>query len=129
MQKMIVDECMSPRVVPALCEMGYDAIHVRDRGMLQAEDYQVWRFALEEDRFVCTINAGHFKKLASLSEIHPGVVIFPNGHNPPSQLNLIMSALAWVTTTNAATGFINRYVEIGDSGEIILSEIVYYEET
>src|SRR5262245_9349546 len=112
MQRMIVDECMSPRVVPALCEMGHDAIHVRDRGMLQADDHVVWRLAIDEDRFVCTINGAHFRRLAAASIIHPGVVIFPNGHNAASQLVMIESVVAWVSTTNVATGLTNRYVEI-----------------
>jgi len=39
-----------------------------------------------------------------------------------------MAAVNWVVTTNVPTGFVNRYIEIGDHGEIVLAEIVYDEQ-
>jgi hypothetical protein len=38
-----------------------------------------------------------------------------------------MSAVTWVTSTNAPDGFSNRYPEIGDKGEIILAEVTWRE--
>jgi hypothetical protein len=39
-----------------------------------------------------------------------------------------MSAVTWVTSTNSPDGFSNRYLEIGDNGEIVLAEVTYREE-
>src|SRR5262245_35282310 len=98
MSRMLLDECMSPQLVPRLWSEGHDVIHVRDRGLLHAADHTVWTYALTEDRAVCTINGSHFKRLAAATDLHPGVLVFPNGHNPRSQFDLVMSALTWITT-------------------------------
>jgi hypothetical protein len=39
-----------------------------------------------------------------------------------------MLAVAWVTSTNSPGGFSNRYLEIGDRGEIILAEVTCRDE-
>ncbi len=124
MQLMIIDECMSPRIVTLLWKEGHDVIHVRDRDMLQAPDHVVWKFAVTENRTVCTVNGADFKKLAARTADHPGVLVIPNGHNPNSQFNLLKQAIDWVSHANAVTGFNNRYIEVGDAGEIILAETI-----
>jgi predicted nuclease of predicted toxin-antitoxin system len=125
MQLMIIDECMSPRIVPLLCQEGHDVIHVRDRNMLQAPDHVVWRFAINENRTVCTVNGTDFKKLAAKTADHPGVLVIPNGHNPNSQFTLLKGAIDWVSNANAVTGFNNRYIEVGSTGEILLAEMIF----
>ena len=39
-----------------------------------------------------------------------------------------MTALNWVSTSNAPTRLTNRYIVIGDNGGIVLTEIVYNEK-
>jgi len=129
MSKMLLDECISPQLVPRLWYEGHDVIHVRERGLLQAADHTLWRYAIGEDRAVCTINGKDFKKLAAVTPLHPGVIVIPGGRAPIGQFDLVMAAVNWVMTTNVPTGFVNRYIEIGDRGEIILAEIVYDEQT
>jgi hypothetical protein len=55
------------------------------------------------------------------------VLVIPNGHNADSQFNLLKQAIHWVTNSNMTHGFGNRYIEIGDQGEIILAEAVFAE--
>jgi len=128
MSRIILDECMSPRLVPLLWDEGHDVIHVRNRGLNGAADHTIWRAAIDEDRTVCTINGKDFKKLAAATGLHPGVIVIPGGHAPSAQFNLTMTALNWVSTSNAPTGLTNRYIVIGDNGEIALTEIVYNEK-
>lgn len=125
--QMIIDECVSPRLVPLLWQEGHDVIHVRDRGMLSTDDHVVWHFACSENRTVCTINGVDFRKLAARTSAHPGVLVLPSGHNPTSQFNLVWRAIDWVTNSNTATGFGNQYIEIGDRGEIICADFVCAE--
>lgn len=125
---LLLDENTSPRIVRALWERQVDAIHVRDRGLLGASDYEIWKFAKQEVRTIVTINGKDFRKLAKDSQEHPGIVVIPSGGSPDAQLEFIMSAVTWVTSTNSPDGFSNRYLEIGDRGEIIFAEVTYREE-
>jgi predicted nuclease of predicted toxin-antitoxin system len=124
---ILLDENMSPRIVRSLWDRDVDAVHVRDRGLLGAADHEIWKFAKQEVRTIATINGRDFRKLARNSQDHPGVVVIPSGGSPDAQLNFIMSAVTWVTSTNRRDGFSNRYLEIGDRGEIILAEITFRE--
>ena len=93
-----------------------------------ASDHEIWQFARREARTIVTINAKDFRKLAKDSKEHPGIVVIPSGGSPDAQLEFIMAAVRWVTSTNAPTGFSNRYLEVGAKGEIILAELIYREE-
>jgi predicted nuclease of predicted toxin-antitoxin system len=125
---LLLDENISPRLVRSLWEREVDAIHVRDRGLLGASDHEIWKFAKQEERTIVTINGKDFRKLAKDSQEHPGIVVIPSGGSPDAQLEFIISAVRWVTSTNSSDGFSNRYLEIGDNGEIILAEVTYREE-
>jgi predicted nuclease of predicted toxin-antitoxin system len=114
--------------VRKLWERQVDAVHIRDRGLLGAADHELWKFARQEARTIVTINGKDFRKLAKDSEEHPGIVVIPSGGSPDAQLEFIMSAVMWVTSTNSSDGFSNRYLEIGNNGEIILAEVIYREE-
>jgi predicted nuclease of predicted toxin-antitoxin system len=55
--KFIIDEDLSPRVARYLCqEFYFDAIAVRDRGLLGATDPEVLEYAFKEDRILVTAN-------------------------------------------------------------------------
>jgi predicted nuclease of predicted toxin-antitoxin system len=108
-------------------ERDVDAVHVRDRGLLGAADHEIWKFATQEVRTVVTINGRDFRKLAKNSQEHPGVIVIPSGGSPDAQLSFIMAAVTWVTSANAPDGFSNRYLEIGDRGDIIFAEVTYRE--
>jgi hypothetical protein len=56
------------------------------------------------------------------------VVVIPSGGSPNAQIDFVMSAVAWVTSTNSPGGFSNRYLEIGDRGEIILAEVTCQDD-
>jgi hypothetical protein len=91
--------------------------------MLSVADHTLWKYAINEDRAVCTINGKDFKKLAAVTALHPGVIVIPGGHAVAVQFDLTMSALTWVSTSNAPTGLMNRYIEVGDHGGVVLTEI------
>jgi predicted nuclease of predicted toxin-antitoxin system len=121
---LLLDENTSPRIVRTLWQHDVDAIHVRDRGLLGAPDHELWKLALDETRTIVTINAKDFRKLARRSQAHPGIVVIPSGGSPDAQFNFIMSAVRWVSTANSTAGFSNRYLEVGENGEIIAAELI-----
>lgn len=78
--KLFLDENLSPRVAATLArENGVDVCHVRDRGMLSANDSEVLERAFEEDRILITANVADFERLAHARELHPGIVLLENG--------------------------------------------------
>jgi len=125
---LLLDENTSPRIVRALWERQVDAVHIRDRGLLGASDHELWKFAKQEARTIVTINGKDFRKLAERSQEHSGVVVIPSVGSPDAQLEFIMSAVMWATSANTSNGFSNRYLEVGDTGEIVVAEIIYREE-
>ncbi len=58
---------------------GYDAYGVRDRGLLEATDPEVFARAFAEDRIVVTVNVADFEALAASCELHAGVVLVKRG--------------------------------------------------
>jgi predicted nuclease of predicted toxin-antitoxin system len=73
--RFLLDENISPTVALALCTDGIDACSVRDRGLLEATDAEVFARAYADDRIVVTINVADFEHLASTCELHAGVVL------------------------------------------------------
>ena len=63
--KLLLDENLSPSIALTLTGEGYDVVHVRDRGLLQATDAQVFARAFDEDRIVVTCNCDDFKRVAT----------------------------------------------------------------
>jgi len=77
--KLLVDENLSPKVAEVLRRDGIDACSVRDRGLLEATDPEVFARAFAEDRVVVTVNVCDFEKLASACELHAGVILIECG--------------------------------------------------
>jgi predicted nuclease of predicted toxin-antitoxin system len=78
--KFLIDEDLSPSVARYLCEeLLIDAVAVRDRGLLGADDHQVLEYAFNEERILVTANVGDFERFALESEVHAGIVFIGNG--------------------------------------------------
>ena len=84
-------------------------------------------YAQNDNRRVCTLNAKDFRKLAE-AEIneHSGVIAVAGGIGLSGQLDMTMAAINWVTTgSNSGQGFLNRYIEVDENGEMIFASIHY----
>jgi predicted nuclease of predicted toxin-antitoxin system len=114
---LLLDEGVSPAIVPRLLSRDIDAVPLRDRGMLQAPDHAVWKYACHEDRTVVTVNGGDFIRLAKRSETHPSLLILPGGSTRDEQFDHIIRAVDWlVYKFSFMPTFRNYVVEIDDSG-------------
>jgi predicted nuclease of predicted toxin-antitoxin system len=117
--KFIIDEDLSPRVARYLCqEFCFDAIAVRDRGLLGATDPEVLAYAFEEDRILMTANIRDFEKLAAVVEIHAGIVLIQEGDLlATEQIELIAVVLRVLQAEiNAGRDLVNRVLHISISG-------------
>jgi predicted nuclease of predicted toxin-antitoxin system len=117
--KFIIDEDLSPRVARYLCqECCFDAIAVRDRGLLGATDPEVLEYAFKEDRILVTANIRDFEKLAAAVEVHAGIVLMLDGDLLAVEQIEVMAAVVRVLEAEMATGkdLVNRVLYISISG-------------
>ena len=117
--KFLIDEDLSPRVARYLCqEFCYDAIAVRDRGLLGATDPEVLEYAFEEDRILVTANIRDFEKLATAVEIHAGIVLIQDGDLLAAEQIELMAVVVRVLQAEINTGrdLVNRVLYISISG-------------
>jgi predicted nuclease of predicted toxin-antitoxin system len=117
--KFIIDEDLSPRVARYLCqEFCFDAIAVRDRGLLGATDPEVLEYAFNEDRILVTANVRDFEKLAAAIEVHAGIILIQEGDLlATEQIELMTRAVQVLQAENAiGKDLINRVLYISISG-------------
>ncbi len=117
--KFIIDEDLSPRVARYLCqEFCFDAIAVRDRGLLGATDPEVLEYAFKEDRILVTANIRDFEKLAAGVEVHAGIVLMLDGDLLAAEQIEVMAAVVRVLQAEMSIGkdLVNRVLYFSISG-------------
>lgn len=87
--RLLLDENVSPNIIPRLWGIGVDAFHLRDRGKLRVPDYQVVRLAAAEQRAIATIDETDFERLVSNKMEHPGVAVMPSGGSRDEQYDYL----------------------------------------
>jgi predicted nuclease of predicted toxin-antitoxin system len=55
--KLLLDENLSPRLVPKLLSLFASLIHVRDVGLKQADDHEIWNWARANEYTIMTADA------------------------------------------------------------------------
>jgi predicted nuclease of predicted toxin-antitoxin system len=75
---------------------GHDAVHVRDRGMAEAEDDQVIDLAAKEDCTIVTADTDFGGLLVLRNAAKPSVIIFRHGapRRPADQASLLLTNLS-----------------------------------
>jgi predicted nuclease of predicted toxin-antitoxin system len=117
--KFIIDEDLSPRVARYLCQaFCFDAIAVRDRGLLGATDKEVLDYAFKEDRMLVTANIRDFEKLAAAAELHAGIVLMLDGDLLAAEQIEVMAIVVRVLQSEIDAGkdLVNRVLYISISG-------------
>jgi predicted nuclease of predicted toxin-antitoxin system len=117
--KFIIDEDISPRVARCLCqEFCFDAIAVRDRGLLGATDREVLDYAFKEDRILVTANIRDFEKLASAAELHAGIVLMLDGDLRAAEQIEVISTVVRAIQSEIDIGkdLVNRVLYISIDG-------------
>lgn len=101
--KLLLDENLSPQIAEVLrMEDGLDAVHVRDRGLLEAGD----RVVLE---------------LARARELHPGIILVEDGALlRDEQLRVVRAAVA---VLQGQCDLVNRVLRIWLDGTTVLEDV------
>jgi predicted nuclease of predicted toxin-antitoxin system len=112
--ELLLDENLSPAIAVTLSGQGFDVAHVRDRGLLEAADVDVFARALSEDRILVTSDCDDFAKLARAATVHAGLVFFEDGGLlRADQLRLAREAVVLISAECAAgRDMVNRVLRI-----------------
>jgi predicted nuclease of predicted toxin-antitoxin system len=119
--KLLLDENISPKVGEGLRTDGVDAVSVRDRDLLEAEDHTVLNRAFAEECILVTKNVGDFQKLASASEIHAGIVFLEDAYmNLDEQLRVVRLV---VDRLKEEPDLVNRVLRVATDGAMTLEKV------
>ena len=121
--KLLLDENISPKVGEMLrAQDGLDAVHVRERGLLQAPDHDVLDRAYAENRVLVTKNVEDFVKLARARDLHPGVILLEDGDLVrDEQLRVVRAAVAFLVPER---DLVNRVLRVWADERHILSTAI-----
>lgn len=89
--KLWVDACLTPQLEGVAHARGYEATSNRARGMLTWLDPNLYPVDVDEDWVFVTNNEKDFRELAAASQLHPGLIVLPQGTVAQQQ--------AWFDTT------------------------------
>ncbi len=96
--RFFIDNPLSPQLRDWLQSSGHDAVHVRDYGLAQASDEELFERAADEDRVVITSDTDFGAILAKRNTLKPSVVLFRRevAHNALDQFELLIANLTQI---------------------------------
>ena len=73
--RLLIDNALSPLVARDLCSAGYDAVHVRDRGMASAPDVEIMALAELENRIIVSADTDFGTLLTLRRQAKPSFIL------------------------------------------------------
>jgi predicted nuclease of predicted toxin-antitoxin system len=92
--KFLIDECLSPALVPIAHAAGHESYHVAHIGLASAEDWVVASRAVGRDLILVTNNASDFLSLFARFPFHAGLLIIVPSVERETQICLFEALLA-----------------------------------
>lgn len=119
--KLLIDECLSPDLATLAWEAGWHCAHVARIGLRSAQDWQLVKYAIDNDWVIVTHDSAHFKALVGRTAIHPGIVCLNVAHgemNIDVQKRLFQHALTLLESADP----VNDVLEISlDANSVVRS--------
>jgi len=85
--RFLVDANLSPRVAARLCDGGYEATHVQDHELLNADDEKILRHALDTSHTIISADSDFATMLALTGMVAPSLILLRSADhlNPTEQ--------------------------------------------
>lgn len=117
--RVLLDENLSPRLVPRLTARSVVAQHAAHVGKAGVSDAELWSYAFATDQVVVTLNARDFLVLARSVELHPGLIVLRTSGLPPDgQWRHLEPAIDFALAELAAGhDLVNRVIDVLDVGD------------
>lgn len=112
--RFLIDECLSVDLVTVAGQCGHEARHVAHVGRAGWKDWNVARYAIDNDVILVTNNASDFRQLYAAQPLHAGLVILLPNVDRVLQQCLFRAALDELATTGEP---VNRVLEVDLDGE------------
>ena len=117
--RFLIDECLSVDLVTVAGQCGHEARHVAHVGRAGWKDWNVARYASDNDLILVTNNASDFRPLYAARPLHAGLVILLPNVGRDLQQRLFRAALDELATTGEP---VNRVLEVDlDGDEVTLA--------
>lgn len=110
--RLLLDEHISPALIPRLSACGIYAQSVPHVGMAGRTDRELWKYALDHDFVVVTTNARDFIQLLNV-DLHPGLIVLrESGLNRDEQWARIHPVIEHVHSSGDEDLLVNKLVEV-----------------
>jgi predicted nuclease of predicted toxin-antitoxin system len=117
--RFLIDECLSTELVGTAGHCGHEARHVAHVGRAGWKDWNVARYARDNDLILVTNNASDFRQLYAAAALHAGLVILLPSVGRDLQQRLFRAALDELALIGEP---VNRVLEVDlDGGEVTLT--------
>jgi len=119
-ERLLVDECLTPELVPIACEFGFEAYHVVHIGLGGEPDRVVFRTVMDDGFLFVTNDREDWNALVSRVDLHAGLLVIRPRCRREVQKKLFRAALARV---QAIGGLMNKVLEIDEAAEIAIFDL------
>ena len=118
--RFLVDENLSPKLVPPARLRGYEAMHVNHLGLRTETDWDLLKVIARDDWILVTNNAIEFRGRYREIELHPGVIFLIPAVRGTEQVRLFEAALDRV---QQYPNMVNRALDVmlGRKGEAFVT--------
>jgi predicted nuclease of predicted toxin-antitoxin system len=119
-ERLLVDECLTPELVPIACEFGFEAYHVAHIGLSGEPDRIVFQRVMNDNFLFVTNDREDWNALISRVDLHAGLLVIRPRCRREVQKTLFRTALVEV---RAVGGLLNKVLEIDENADVAICDL------